>query len=393
MPDLFLDDLYDDTADTTHNRLLAWRASPGLASLVSSLALLHRTGDYVTTQNLSSAELEAAKAAYVAVQDALTFAQAMPGTGPELVDMADSAVSVAESLLKTGASALLGSTLLPMLEENGSRLFDLGSKLGGKDQALCALVEQIVKRVKALAKGQVTMVPTGWRVHDSSSTGKQVGMDEQNHCLLLVIGRGANAEYRMAICNTGAGRHRHAARVAAPTGHDQLALSVYLRGIAAERICDGAFWFLLLRPLVFGVTSADQGPEKIYRLFPFLNLEPLTSKRQTLAVPPADWAPTSTAHDPSHAALCFGPAFRAALSLAGLPDGRAAAIAARCRSALVAASCAALQVMPFPPKGFSKVSRLAWLRSCEGAGLRRGCKAHLSRCRILGRESRAWPWS
>ena len=345
VPDLFLDDLYDDTSDTTRERACACRALPGLASLVSSLALLQHTQDYVTSQNLSPDELAASKAAYAAVHDALAFARAMPGLGPEMVDMADSAVSVAESLMKTGASALLGSALLPTLQDNGSRLFDLGAKLGGKDEALCALVEQVVTRVKALARGEVTMVPCGWVAGREQEKGKGESKEERSHCLLLVVGRGAGAEYRMAVCNTGEGRHLHAARVAAASGHDQMAQSAYLRGISADRICDGAFWFLLLRPMVFGVASGDDVAGKLYRVFPFLNLQPLCSKEQTLAVPPADWAPAASARDPSHGALVFGPAFRAALSFAGLSDGRAVAVAVKCRSSLVAASCSALQVL------------------------------------------------
>lgn len=285
-------------------------ASPGLASLVSSLALLQQTEPHVA-QNLSAGELVACRAAFVAVQDALSFAKAMPGLGSELVDMADSAVQVAESLMKTGASALFGSSLLPMLEAKGStRLLDLGSKLGGKDEALCGLVEQVVGRVKALARGEVTMIPCGW----TQSEGRDGGNAEDgNHCLLLVVGRGADSAYRVAVCNSGEGRQLHAATVASPTGQDQLALSAYLDGIPAERICDGAFWFLLLRPMVLGAAGGKEAALSLYRLFPFLNRQPLTSKQQTLALPPADWAPASGSRDPSHAALVFGPAFRAAL--------------------------------------------------------------------------------
>jgi hypothetical protein len=316
VPDLFLDETgpHDGAAGQAHEGRGGRRSSPGLASLVSSLALLQQTEPHVA-QNLSAGELVACKAAFAAVQDALSFAKGMPGLGTELVDMADSAVQVAESLMKTGASALLGSSLLPMLEAKGNmRLLDLGSKLGGKDEALCGLVEQVVGRVKALARGEVTMIPCGWTraQQNEGRDGKQGKAEEESHCLLVVVGRGADSTYKMAVCNSGEGRHLHAATVAAPTGQDQLALSAYLEGIAAERICDGAFWFLLLRPMVLGL-GGREAVLGVYRLFPFLNRQPLTSKQQTLALPPADWAPASGSRDPSHAALVFGPAFRAAL--------------------------------------------------------------------------------
>ena len=110
--------------------------------------------------------------------------------------------------------------------------------------------------------------------------------------MVLVIRRTSDVEFSVAMCNTGQGRELHASRVAAPTGQEQVAVSVYLRVVPAKRIIDGTFWYLLLRPLAY--PASQHRAEDLYRTIPFLNDQPLTSKEQTLSVPPADWVPSST---------------------------------------------------------------------------------------------------
>jgi hypothetical protein len=302
--DLFLDDFSGRAAENPYKPTSARNASPGPASLVSSLALLLQTETFVA-QNLSAEEVRAIKAAFAAMEDALAFTKALPGVGTALVDMADTAVVAAEEMMKTGASVLLGSSVLPMLEAvGGGRIFDIGAKLGGRDEALCALVQQIVDRVKALGVGQVTIVPCGWArtlCEVKGATEAPATGSTASHCLLIVVAKASEAEYSVAVCNTGEGREMHPARVASPTGQDQGALSVYLRGVACERVLDGSFWYMLMRPLVY--PSTEHTPHTVYRLLPFLNNQPLTSKAQTLAVPPADWSPIPASGDPSHGAL------------------------------------------------------------------------------------------
>jgi len=240
--------------------------------------------------------LAAAKTAFRAFEDAVDLCKMMPGMGTLLVDIADASSAAAEGLIKSGASLLLGSSIEPLLEASGGgRLFDLGAALEGKDEALCSLVQQVVSRLKELGKMQVTIVPFGW-LHSLQEQAAGVGGgggseggagEHASNCMLLVIRRTSDVEFSVAVCNTGQGRELHARRVATPTGQEQVAVSVCLRAVPAERIIDGSFWYLLLRPLVY--PSAGHTAEHVYRVLPFLNQQPLTSKEQTLSVPPADW--------------------------------------------------------------------------------------------------------
>lgn len=306
----------------------------GLASLVSSLALLIQTEAHVS-ENLPANEIKSVKAAIRAAEDALEFCKGMPGVGRHLVDIADASLSMAEGLVKNGMTVLLGSSVAGSVGEG--RLFDLGNNIGGRDQALVALVAAVVQRLKALEVGDVSMVPCGWAVpvNETSST---------THCLLLVVGRISSAEYSVAVCNTRKGRELHASRVGTPSAQDETALSVYLSGVPPERLLDGSFWYMVLRPLVY--PSPLNSAENVYKLFPFLNQQPLWCKEQTAAVPPADWPPSSALQHASLGACVFGPAMRAALRMAGLCDARAAALAHKCRHALANACVSSLSAMP-----------------------------------------------
>lgn len=92
-----------------------------------------------------------------------------------------------------------------------------------------------------------------------------------------------------------------------------------MRNVPRAKLEDGAFWYFLLRQIVY--PAASNGPEVVYNhLLPFLTELPIVAE---LREEECDFAPEAINGDRTHARLVFGPALRRALALAGIAEPRA----------------------------------------------------------------------
>eukprot|EP00291_Cryptomonas_curvata_P016364 CAMPEP_0172153900 /NCGR_PEP_ID=MMETSP1050-20130122/1719_1 /TAXON_ID=233186 /ORGANISM="Cryptomonas curvata, Strain CCAP979/52" /LENGTH=289 /DNA_ID=CAMNT_0012822523 /DNA_START=44 /DNA_END=909 /DNA_ORIENTATION=+ len=157
IPDLFLDGFLSENAD---------HASPGLASLASSVVLtIHILEDLVASAHTDQ-DRSACAAASKAFNDLLSFLTAIPGESTG--EMINASLASAEKLLRQ-AAALTGVV---------SRIEAAQPVFGGKEEDFLRLIDKIVRRVHALQEGEFTLVPCGWARNGGDS-----------HALVLAVQR------------------------------------------------------------------------------------------------------------------------------------------------------------------------------------------------------------
>ena len=110
----------------------------------------------------------------------------------------------------------------------------------------------LVRRCKDMRLGDVLILPGGWAA--ASTT------DPSQHVVLYVVHKarsrksksaGAPAVFQFAVVNTGDGLEHHLQNIDPHTGLLLQNLAFNVVEIAQEKLCDGAFWFLLYRMLCF----------------------------------------------------------------------------------------------------------------------------------------------
>lgn len=166
------------------------------------------------------------------------------------------------------------ATVLREAASQASAMVHLASREAGKTgeaadaSRLVHVVEVVTHKVKELGSGRggACCIPVGWR-----------RSSEVSELLLLVVSRAAGAdEYEVSVASAGPGTQYHAARADPATGGLQLQLPMRLRQVAASRVCNPTFWFVVLRPLVWEAEEpASHGPAPLYeQLLPWLNGRP-----------------------------------------------------------------------------------------------------------------------
>ncbi len=148
IPDLFFDGFLSENAD---------HASPGLASLASSVVLTIHILEELVTSAYTDQDKSACAAASKAFNDLLSFITAIPGESTG--EMINASLASAEKMLRQGA-ALMGVV---------SRIEAAPPIFGGKEEDFHRLIEKIVHRVRALQEGEFTLIPCGWERNGGDS--------------------------------------------------------------------------------------------------------------------------------------------------------------------------------------------------------------------------------
>ena len=129
-------------------------------------------------------------------------------------------------------------------------------------QPMYSVVASLVGKLRQLAPGEALLVPGGFK------DGR----------LLFVVhhhGRRSGRDtFDLAVCSTGDGLLYHPARLDPASGMVQYNSPLVLREIPSARVCDGAFWYMLLRASVLNDTRCTAAA--VYEtLLPYLNHKPL----------------------------------------------------------------------------------------------------------------------
>lgn len=245
----------------------------------------------ITGNGSSSAALDGLRAALQLVLRGLLDAEAS-----ELgIEADDAAVQLAATALR-GAVAFAAE--LPVGSRDARKAVDF--------------VAALVSRLEQLPPAGSMLVPAGWLGDEP---------DAPPSLLLLSVARRIDGGgYDVWVCNAGDGLQYHAVRASDRMGSLRVNAPARLPSVSEERASSAAFWFLLLRPLIWPCGAAASRTAVYEQLLPFLTLAPLVSR---VGPEEAAWVPPPSA---ATAAGCGGLAMQAlhALLRAGGLDGGAA---------------------------------------------------------------------
>ncbi|KAL1504687.1 hypothetical protein AB1Y20_008467 [Prymnesium parvum] len=122
-----------------------------------------------------------------------------------------------------------------------------------------------IQRVQRLRVGDVMLTPGCW----SACSGT-----------LFVLGRpsrSSNSDYTLAVCCTGSGAKYHPTHPCLLDGRMQRAVTLWLHGLAAERVCDSSFWFALFHTISTIQTQPQLSWSLLYeRVLPYVAQRPLS---------------------------------------------------------------------------------------------------------------------
>ena len=170
-----------------------------------------------------------------------------------------------------------------------------------------SFIEKLLPRVRQLSPGTTMMVPAGWMV---STGGRRNDESAVGKVILLVLHRRIEKpdEFTLCICNGSRdqGLSYHPVK-ADPAGELRL-VPLVLKGVKRERAINGAFWVMIMKPLMY--PHPNNGPKQLYAsVLPSLSGIPIDAQLtvypelagQGLWLPPAEGGDKSGAISATYA--------------------------------------------------------------------------------------------
>jgi Ca2+-binding EF-hand superfamily protein len=135
-----------------------------------------------------------------------------------------------------------------------------------RESAFVALMNSILGDVQRLGIGQSCIVPCGWRRAIGADAAEALETGGECH-VLLVVHRRSEDTCDVSVCTSGApAEFFHATRAAAPPAPAmQVARVRRVIGVPRARICQSAFWYLVLRPAVWAPDNDEQQQQQQQR--------------------------------------------------------------------------------------------------------------------------------